>query len=173
MRKSQLAGALARRLRLRATRLANLTQRLSEAGLVHRNSGPPFGEVSMIEAARMLLVSACDEGLANAPNTVARFGALLGPGDITLETALGHSLSRPDSLPPACSSLELHCTDAPYAVLTVMTADGAATRVYGDLPSEENVDRTVVISGAALFGISSELSGRSAAEVDALLKGER
>ncbi|WP_426611279.1 hypothetical protein [Bradyrhizobium sp. McL0616] len=133
--------------------------------------GAAYAEVSTIEAARMLLAGVIDEGLAAAPSTVIRFGGLLGPASTTLEGALAHALARPDSLPPICSGLEIHTDSEVYALLTTLTADGAKTAVFGDLPSEETVDRTIVISGAALFAIASELAGRSAGDLDDLLKG--
>lgn len=171
MRKSECVHLLARRLGLRRTRLTSLTQRLAEAGQIHVNSGPPFGDVSPVEAARVLLAGVVDEGIAAAPGTVIRFGGLLGPNSATLEGALAHALARPDSLPSVCSSLEIHATDEPYALLTTLTADGAKTAVFGDMPSEETVDRTIVISGAALFAVASELAGQPAHAVDQLLKG--
>lgn len=171
-RKSQVVSLLARRLGcVRATRLTSLSQRLSEAGQIHTNSGPPYGACTMTEVARMLLVGVVDEGLANAPRTVEKYGELAGPNSTTLEGALAHALSRPDSLPPICSGMEIHTGDAPYVLLTTLTADGAKTAVFGDMPEIETVYRTVVISGAALFAIASELAGHPAHAVDDLLKG--
>lgn len=121
----------------------------------------------------MMIVAICDEGLSAAPNAVTRFGKLVGPNEIIFEEALAHALSRPDALPPKFSSLELHCTDHPYAVLSVMTADGMRTSVFGDLPEVETVDRLVSVSGSTLFAIASELAGKSVADVDHMLKGTK
>jgi len=168
MRKSQVVDLLARRLGVRATRLTSLTQRLADAGLVHVSSGPPYADVTPTEVARILLVAVADEGLAAAPATVERYGQLRGRSS-TLEAALAHALARPEALPPARSGLELHVGDQPYAVLTTVSADGALSNVFGDLPAVETVDRIVTVSGGALFAIAQEIGGMSAAEVAALL----
>lgn len=170
MRKSQVVSLLARRLHLRSTRLTSLTQRLADDGLVHTNSGPPYGACTMTEVARILIAGMVDDGLANAPRTVEKYGGLLGPYSTMLEGALAHALARPDTLPPKFASLELHCT-GPHAVLSTLTPDGMRSAVYGD-PSEETVDRLVTVSGSALFGIAAELGGKSAQAVDDLLKGD-
>jgi hypothetical protein len=168
MRKSQIVDLLSRRLGVRATRLTNLVQRLAEAGLLQITKGPPYASPTPAEIARMVLIAICDDGLGSAPATAAKFGGLLGPGS-NLEQALGHALMRPESLAPSCSSLEIHTSDEPYAILTTVTADGARSLVFGEMPDVESVDRTVLISGAALFAIASEIAGVSGADVDALL----
>jgi hypothetical protein len=170
MRKSQVVDLLARRLGCRATRLTSLVQRLAEADLLPTASGPPYPDLTPIEIARVLLVGICDEGLGAAPATIMKHGGLPGPG-ATLEEVLGHTLVRPDSLAPASSSLEVHTSDNPYAVLTVVTADGARSLVFGDMPACETVDRIVSVSGATLYAIAAEIAGRSPADVDALLQG--
>jgi len=170
MRKSECVNLLARRLGCRATRLTNLVQRLAEADLLPTASGPPYPELTPVEIARVLIVAVADEGLGAAPATITKFGGLPGPGS-NLEEALGHTLMRPDSLAPASSSLEVHTGDEPYAVLTTVTADGARSLVFGDMPAEEGVERLVNISGSALYAIAAEIAGRSAADVDALLQG--
>jgi hypothetical protein len=170
MRKSECVNLLARRLGVRATRLTNLVQRLAEADLLPTASGPPYPDLSSVEIARVLIVAVADEGLGAASATVAKYGGLLGPG-ATLEQTLGHALSRPDSLAPASSGLEIHTGDKPYAVFTSVSADGARTLVFGEMPAEEGVERLVNISGTALFAIASEIAGRSPADVDALLQG--
>jgi hypothetical protein len=101
---------------------------------------------------------------------IQKYGGLIGPG-ASLEQTLGHSLSRPESLPPSSSALEIHTGDEPYAVLTTVTADGARTLVFGEMPVVETIDRTVNIGGAALFAIASEVAGKSPADADALLEG--
>ncbi|WP_426441471.1 hypothetical protein [Bradyrhizobium genosp. P] len=123
----------------------------------------------MIEAARMLLAGVVDEGIAAAPSVGAKYGSLRGLGS-SLKEALAHALSRPDCLAPICSSLEIHAIENPYVLLTVSTADGAKTTVFGDMPEVENVDRVVTVSGAALFAISQELAGMPPGEVDDLLR---
>jgi hypothetical protein len=170
MRKSECVNLLARRLGLRATRLTNLVQRLAEADLLPTASGPPYPDLSPIEISRMLLVGICDEGLGAAPSTIEKYGGLRGPG-ATLEETLGHTLMRPDSLVPASSSLEVHTGDEPYAVLTVITADGARSLVFGGMPDVETVDRIVNVSGAVLFAIAAEIAGKSPADVDQMLAG--
>jgi hypothetical protein len=170
MRKSQVVDLLARRLGVRATRLTSLVQRLAEADLLPTASGPPYPDLTPIEIARALLVGICDEGLGAASATIAKYGGLVGSG-ATLEQTLGHTLSRLESLAPASNSLEIHAADEPYAVLTVSTADGLRTLVFGDMPAVETVDRIVNVSGAALFAIAAEIAGRSQADVDALLAG--
>jgi len=170
MRKSQIVDLLSRRLGVRATRLTNLVQRLAEAGLLPIAKGPPYPSLSPVEIARMLVVAVTDEGLG-ASATVAKYGGLPGPG-ASLEEVLGHALSRPESLAPFSSGLEIHTDDTkPYAVLTTVTADGARTLVFGDMPDVESVDRTVLISGAVLFAVAKEIAGMSAADVDKLLAG--
>lgn len=171
MRKSECVQLLARRLGLRRTRLTSLTQRLAEAGMLPVSSGPPYPDLAPVEVARMLIVGMVDEGIAAAPSVVAKYGELVGPNSTMLEGALAHALARPDSLAPICSGMEIHTGDAPHVLLTVVTGDGAATRVYGDLPFEENVDRLITVPGSALFAISQEISGISAVEVDRMLKG--
>lgn len=75
-------------------------------------------------------------------------------------------------LAPSRSGLEIHQSDdQPYALLSVINGDGAATNVYGTIPDSETVDRLVNVSGAALFAIAHEIAGMSAADVDALLEG--
>ena len=74
--------------------------------------------------------------------------------------------------PPACTALEIHqSADQPYAVLTVITGDGATTNVYGSMPAGETIDRLVTVPGAALFAVAHEIAGMSATDVDALLAG--
>jgi hypothetical protein len=171
MRKSRIVDLLSRRLGVRETRLTNLVQRLAEAGLLPTAKGPPYPDLSPVEIARMLIVAVADEGLGAASATVAKYGGLLGPG-ASLEEVLAHALSRPESLAPFSSSLEIHTDDTkPYAVLTTVTADGARSLVFGEMPDVETVDRTVLISGAALFAIPSEIAGMSSADVDKLLAG--
>jgi len=170
MRKAQLADVLSRRLGIRLGRISSLTQCASEADLLPTASGPPYPELSPVEVARMLLIAVVDEGLGCVPRTLEKYGGLLGPG-ATLEQTLGHALSRPGSLAPSCTGLEIHTGDQPYALLSIVTADGARTLVFGDVPAVETVDRIVNISGAALFAIAAEIGGRSPADVDALLKG--
>lgn len=172
MRKALVVALTARRLGVRRTRLTSLVQRLSEARMLPVSSGPPYPDLSPVEAARMLLAGVVDEGIAASPGVVAKYGGLVGPSAI-LEAALGHALSRPDSLPPVCSSLEIHATDEPYALLTTLSADGPRTVVFGEVPETETVDRMVTVSGSALFAIASELAGRPAHAVDDLLRGER
>jgi hypothetical protein len=53
----------------------------------------------------------------------------------------------------------------------IISADGARTLVFGDMPDVESVDRTVLISGAALFAVAQEINGMSGADVDKLLAG--
>jgi hypothetical protein len=168
MRKAQMADVLSRRLGIRVGRISSLTQCASEADLLPTASGVPYPELTPVEIARMLLIATCDEGLGCVPRTIEKYGGLLGPGS-TFEQALGHALMRPESLAPSCSSLEVHTGDAPYAVFTVATADGTRTLVFGTMPAVESVERTVLISGAALFAIASELAGMSAVDVDKLL----
>jgi hypothetical protein len=116
----------------------------------------------------MLLVAIADSGLAAAPDTIRRFGGLVGRSS-TLEAALAHALARPELLPPARSGLEMHVGDRAYAILTVVSADDARSNVFGDLPDAENIDRLVTVSGSAMFAIAQEIAGRTPAEVDALL----
>lgn len=173
MRKALVVALIARRLGARRTRLTSLVQRLSEDGMLPVSFGPPYPDLSPVDAARVLLAAVVDGGIAAAPDTVRMYGELLGPNETTLEAAIAHSLARPDSLPPVCSSLEIHATENPYAVLTVMTADGAKTTVYGCIPETENVDHLVVVPGGALFAIASEIAGHPPHAVDELLKGMR
>jgi hypothetical protein len=170
MRKSLVVQMTARRLGVRPTRLTSLVQRLADSGMVHTSNGPPYADVTPIEAARMLIIALVDTGLAAAPATIELYGQLRGRGS-NLESAIAHALARPESLPPARSGLEMHTdSDSPYALLTTVSADGATTNVFGQMPETESVDRLVTVSGCALYGIAQELSaGMSAAEVDALL----
>jgi hypothetical protein len=169
MNKREFCDVLSRRLGVRRGRLVSLTQRLSESGLLATNhSRLPDFAVSPVEAARMLLVAVADEGLAAAPHTIRRLGGLVGRG-CNLEQGLSHALSRPEALAPCRAGLELHVGDQPYAILTTVSADGALSNVFGDLPAVETVDRIVTVSGGALFAIAQEIGGMSAAEVAALL----
>jgi hypothetical protein len=169
MRKSQYVDVLSRRLNVRRGRLTSLVQRASEAGILRTNaSRRPDFDVEPIEAARMLILAIVDEGLAAAPATVERYGQLRGRSS-TLEAALAHAIARPGSLPPTRSGLEMHVGDNAYAIITVVSADGASSNVFGDMPETESVDRLVSISGTALFAIAQEIAGRTPAEVDALL----
>jgi hypothetical protein len=171
MRKSQVVDLFARRLGLRATRLTSLAQRLSDADLLPVSSGPPYVDLKPIEVARLMLAGLCDEGLGGAARTVQRYGRLQGRTSSLVES-LAHTVQRPESLPPACSGLEIHQSDdQPYALMTVVTGDGATTNVYGNMPDVETVDRLVIVPGAALFAIASEINGMSSADVDALLEG--
>jgi hypothetical protein len=118
----------------------------------------------------MLIVGICDEGLGASPKTIAKYGDLLGLG-ATLAEVLAHALSRPESLAPARSGLEIHTGDAPYAALTTVSEGGARTLVFGDMPTEEGVERMINVSGAALFAIAHEIAGMSAVDVDTVLEG--
>jgi hypothetical protein len=169
MRKAIAVQMVARRLGLRATRLTSLTQRLADSGMIHVSSGPPYADISPVEVARIMLAGLVDNGLAAAPETVRRFGSLAGRSS-TLEAAIAHAIARPQLLAPSRSGLELHTGDEPYAVFTVSAPDGALSNVFGDLPGDENVDRIVTVSGAALRGVAEEgFGGMSADETDALL----
>ena len=169
MRKSKVVDLFARRLGLRETRLTSLAQRLSDAGMLPVSSGPPYVDLTPIEVARLMLAGLCDEGLGGAARTVQRYGGLQGR-TASLVDALAHSVQRPELIPPAFTGLEIHqSADQPYVLMTVVTGDGATTNVYGSLPEIESVDRLVNVSGAALFAIASEISGRSEEDVDALL----
>jgi hypothetical protein len=170
MRKSQIVDLLSRRLGVRTTRLTNLVQRLPEAGLLPVAKGPPYPDLTPVEIARMLIVAVTDEGLGAAQATIMKYGGLHGPG-ASLEEVLGHALSRRESLVPTRSCLEIHTGDAPYAVFTVISADGARSLVFGEMPDVESVDRTILISGAALFAVAQEINGMSASDVNALLEG--
>ncbi|MET4804604.1 hypothetical protein [Bradyrhizobium sp. LB11.1] len=170
MRKSRVCDLLARRLGLRENRITSLAQRLAEAGLLPTASGPPYPDLSPVEVARMLIVGVTDEGLGAAPKTTTKYGGLIGPS-ATLEEVLAHALSRPESIAPCRSSLEIHQSDEPYAVLTTAQPDGPRTLVFGKLADTETVDRLVTVPGSALFAIASEINGVSAADVDALLEG--
>jgi hypothetical protein len=157
MRKSQAVDMLARHLGLRATRLTSLVQRASEAGLLPTASGPPFPQVSPVEIARMLIVAVTDEGLGAAPTTIQRYGSLRSAA-VDLETALGHALQRPEAVLPAHSSLLIHVSDTPSAVLTTMTPDGSREQIFADPWRPDGVERTVRVSGAALASIASEIA---------------
>jgi hypothetical protein len=160
MRKSQAVDMLARHLGLRATRLTSLVQRLSEAALLPTASGPPYPDLTPVEIARMLIVAVCDEGLGAAPATIQRYGPLRS-ASVDLETALGHALMRPEAVLPAHSSLVIHVSDAPSAVLTTMTPDGSREQIFADPWRQDGVERAVKVSGAALAGIAAEIAGTS------------
>ena len=170
MRKAQLADVLSRRLGIRLGRISSLTQCASEADLLPTASGPPYPDLSSVEVARMLLIAMCDEGLGCVPRTLEKYGGLPGPG-ATLEETLGHTLARPDSLAPASSAMEIHTGDQPYVLLTIITADGARTLVFGEIPAVEGIERMVSVPGSALFAIAAEIAGRSPADVDQMLAG--
>jgi hypothetical protein len=171
MNKRAFCDVLSRVLGAREGRLVSLTQRLSEAGLLATNhSRRPDFDLMPVEAARMVLVAIADDGLAAAPDTIRRLGSLVGRG-CNLEQALSHALSRPESLAPCRAGLEMHVGDQAYGILTVVSADGARSNVFGDIPETENVDRLVTVSGAALFAIAQEFAGKTPAEVNALLEG--
>jgi len=174
MRKSQYVDVLSRRLNVRRGRLVSLVQRASEAGLLRTNaSRRPDFDVEPIEAARMLILAIVDEGLAAVGHTVEKYGQLRGRGS-NFEQALAHALARPTALPPTRAGLEIHTdSDSPYAILTTVSADGAKTMVYGDLPAVESVDRLVTVSGGALYAIAQEIAGLSEANVNALLEGAK
>jgi hypothetical protein len=163
MRKSECVNLLARHLGVRATRLTSLVQRLSEAGHLPTASGPPFPQVSPVEIARMLIVAVCDEGLGAAPATIQRYGTLRS-ASADLETALGHALMRPEAVLPAHSSLVIHVSDTPSAILTTMTPDGSREQIFADPWRQDGVERTVKVSGAALAGVAAEIAETSSAD---------
>jgi hypothetical protein len=166
MRKRQAAIVISRHLGTKLTRLINIIQRLAEAGTLPTSHGPPFPQVSPVEAARILLAAVVDRGIAAAPATVARIGGMMGRGS-NLEDAIGHSLRRPATLVPAKSSLIIH---SGYALLTTAGPDGLRTDVYGEIDDDEPVGRIVIVSGAALRGIAEEIGGMSVTEAEALLE---
>lgn len=175
MRKAQFVNLLARRLSCRAGRLTSLVQRATESGHLRTNAGrrPDF-DLETDELGRMVLLAAIDEGLAQAATVIQRYGALYcAATNSTLESTLGFTLTRPERLPPAHSSLTIFSGDAPSATLTVHTPDGLREYLFfgGDGVPPSGIERTVTISGTALFGIAKEFGGASAAEVDALLDG--
>jgi hypothetical protein len=175
MNKRAFCDVLSRRLNVRRGRLVSLVQRLSEAGQIRTNhSRLPDFAVSPVEAARMLLVGLVDEGLAAAPDTIRRFGGLIGRSS-TLEQALGHALARPKMMAPSRSGMELHVGDSPYVAMTTVSADGVTTQVYGSMPAVESdgIDRIITVSGGALFAIAHEIAGLSEANVNALLEGAK
>jgi hypothetical protein len=171
MKKSRFSDVLVRRLGLRRGRLNSLVQRAAELGHLPMAIGTSYPQLEPIELARMLLVGICDEGLGSVSAVIQKYGGLAGPG-ATLEEVLGHSLTRPASFVPSISGLEIHADDNnPYAVLTIVTADGARTLVFGEMPAVEGIERMVSVPGATLYAIAAEIAGRSPADVDALLQG--
>jgi hypothetical protein len=174
MRKSQLAETLARRLGIRLGRINSLTQCASEADLLPTSCGPPYPELTPIEIARMLLIAVADEGLGCVPRTINKYGGLkCAEINSSLEATLGHTLTRPERLPASHSGLIIHTSDAPSALLTVATPDGVREYTFAsnETVQTEGVERTVRVSGVALFAIAAEIAGRSSADVDALLEG--
>ena len=170
MNKRAFCDVLSRRLGVRRGRLTSLVQRLSDSGQIRTNhSRRPDFDLIPVEMARMLLVGLVDNGLAQAASTVERYGQLRGRSS-TLEQSIGWALARPESIVPMRSGIEIHTGDQPYAVFTVVGADGATTNVFGDIAEPENVDRLVTVSGAALRGIAMEVSGCTPGEVDALIR---
>jgi hypothetical protein len=163
MRKSECVNLLARHLGVRATRLTSLVQRLSESGFLPTSAGPPYPDLSPVEIARMMIVAVTDEGLGAAPATIQRYGGLRSAA-VDLETALGHALMRPEAVLPAHSSLVIHVSDTPSAVLTTMTPDGSREQIFADPWRQDGVERTVRVSGAALANIASEIAGTSSAD---------
>lgn len=170
MKKSAFTRVLARRLNIRLGRLNSLVQRAAEVGQLPMAVGTHYPQLEPVELARMVLVGICDQGLSSVDAVISKYGGLPGPGS-TLEQSLGHALTRPESFAPSCTGLEVHTGESPHAILTTVSADGARTLVFGEMPAVESVDRTVLISGAALFAISNEVNGLSAADVDRLLQG--
>jgi hypothetical protein len=175
MRKAIFVDLLGRRLGCRTGRLTSLVQRATESGALRTNASKrPDFDIETDEIGRMVLLAAVDEGLANAGRTIERYGGGLRCAAINsnLETTLGHTLTRPERVPPSHSSLTIFTGDAPSAILAVATPDGIREYYFAGsanvLPG--GVERTVKIGGAALFGIAHEISGTSPADVDRLLE---
>jgi hypothetical protein len=119
-------------------------------------------------------MAVCDEGLGCVPRTVEKYGQLRCAAiNSNLETTLGHTLTRPERVPPSHSSLTIFTGDAPSAILAVATPDGIREYYFAGptnvLPG--GVERTVKIGGAMLFAVAKEINGTSPADVDALLEG--
>lgn len=170
VKKSKFSDVLVLRLGLRRGRLNSLVQRAAELGQLPMAVGTHYPQLEPVELARMLLLGICDRGLASAGSVIVKYGGLPGRG-ATLEQSLGHALTRA-LFAPSCGGLEIHTNDdEPYAVLSTITADGPRIMIFGEMPEVESVDRLVNISGVVLFAIASEVAGRSAVDVDAMLAG--
>ena len=174
MRKSEFAEVLARRLGIRIGRLNSLTQRAAELRLLPVAIGTSYPQLAPSELSRMVICAIVDEGIAAVGDVVAKYGALrCAEINSNLESTLGHTLGRPDRIPPSHSSLTVYTGGLPSAVLTIATPDGVREYAFfgsgNVLPG--GVERTVKIGGAALFGIAEEINGTSPGDVDRLLEG--
>ncbi|KWV60833.1 hypothetical protein AS156_27765 [Bradyrhizobium macuxiense] len=148
MRKRRACQVVARRLGLNVNRVAALSQRASEAGLLPVATGSDRPHLTNLEFARLLICAVADDGLGKVPTTVRSFAALEGDGlqfvdwlegAISGRVCLDGLLSIVFQLePPAC------------AVIT-----GSAQMEFGQR-ADNHTTRVTAISGEALRNIVSD-----------------
>lgn len=166
MRKSHVADIVARRLGVAPSRVANLTARLADAGLVGKTTGsrrfpPDLGEHEVV---RLALAVITDTGLGDVVRNVEFFSALRGPSG-RFDAVLADLLFGPPR-----TVRHLIIRHRPPGVSMIIDDDHAE---FGMPPSDGGATDARIISGAALAAIAAELRGLPAGQADAVAAATR
>ncbi|WP_454684890.1 hypothetical protein [Ancylobacter moscoviensis] len=166
MRKSQVADIVARRLGVAPSRVANLTARLADAGLVGKTEGsrrfPP--DLAEHEVVAMVLAVITDTGLGDVVRNVEFFAALRGPAG-RFDAVLADLLFGPPG-----TVRHVIIRHKPPGVS--MVVDGDHSEFGVPAPDVGSADARV-ISGAAIAAIAAELRGLSVGQADAVAAASR
>jgi hypothetical protein len=152
MQKSQACDIVARELNRPLSRVEALIQRVSEAGLLPVARGSARPALSSLEKARVLLASACDTGLGNAPHTVMAIENLTTATGVRLGDVLD-GVIRGDTDPPGEAAFQL---EPPAAMLQI----GDTKLYFGANLNPSGAVRTIHIPGVTMQAIIKEFNGK-------------
>jgi hypothetical protein len=154
MVRSTAIEIISRRLSLNSGRVSALAQRAAEAGELPKAYGRSVPDLAPIGLAKLLLCAICDRGLGNAASSVREYSALTTEGGAKLIDLLEGLMSG------GVSAAGLHSAIVqvfPEPSVTVVLHDSRLQ--FGPERTVDGASRTIVVQGAALRAIISDLRG--------------
>jgi hypothetical protein len=159
MIRSHAVEIIVRRLNLNAGRVAALSQRVAEAGLLPKANGRDIPDLGALELARLFLAAVVDRGLGSAAKSVTEFSALqTEQGVVLLDVLEGLIAGR------------IAATGIRQAIFQIQPACavliGESHLRFGAEPSTDGAARHVIVPGYTLAAIVLEFQNLTPQQAD-------